>query len=1252
MGRGDARSDSDESVQWEEFFGPSLDISGSLLAMYDSLASELRSDGSSCPPPTRPPPAARRPLSSSSDCSSSSSSSSSLLPPGLGGVKKSYLASVESLEDDVPAALRGNRALCRTTFADNSAVAMHRSLLSHPHGGNAGCGPDQPSYLDRVLLEVVDTERTYVRDIGAIVEGYLKPLPLLTDSKIKPEELKSLFGNIESIYAFNSGFLEQLEKCGFDPVSIARCFVANSSGFSVYTEFCTSYPTMVSTLTELVGKAETAEIFKARQTSLHHSLPLGSYLLKPVQRILKYHLLLQNIVKHVDKESPGYPDVKNALSVMTGIAYHINDMKRRHEHAVRVQEIQSLLYGWQGEDLTTFGELVAEGCFRMLGAKALRHLFLFDKMLLVAKKREQGILHYKTHVVCSNLMLIESIQGEPLCFQVVPFNSPDYQYSFQARNLEQKREWCLQLKRAIIESFSAVIPSHAKQLVLELGQNDRGLLCERGPVKKTLGAPEYLKRRRYDRRKSESSLHRALQLSRGSRKVRSTTYVQSWWGVAQLQWHLRRRCPPCLASLTSSTRLLWDSPPPPPFFTLSRIALSAKQGSHNTGFQGLTLKIGRRIERTLNSKVKHVVHNMNARRMYFTVAHDALKRSCACYRNCALQARLTKSCSCQPVSCQRISTLDPAEFQCCPEYTQSGTATTSSQNLGPSSPTSPRSDTSCYAGKPEARTVERLESRSSSEEPWPPWKQCPRTSVDTSDTENEDGACMVDVRRLLRYRPSVRSPSYHSEEIPGEYVTFEFASRHISEQSYGATYCTSAGTDFTALWARLGAHAASIPSSSKLVQRSHSFSEAALPETDCPERSKAADLRRVKRENSVPEDWLNSLEEHLPPNACKRCGSLPRSFRHGTPTSPSSETGSKMHQLRARMERLRLQAPEQRPFTIASDQPSRADFIDGPGSYMPQGNHSSQFSSQELNPVASVENLASSVVHPEHRIYRRDTLHGGSWRNTLLGLGTKLTRVLWSPNLNNGPARNAEGQLSHGSSRDSVRSNDSRLAQLKAVGSFSRACASVIQSKARHLPRFSSLHGVQGNSTAAARIARQREPDYCIPQTILAILNKNESGGNTGNLQPEADSSPKPVPLIPHLANAVLELDDDTDSENSDSSADSYYERNFEAIEDVLADDMFRDSAIYSDPEEVSGSEHEVAVKPGLLARRANSNKLQAVAEKLPPHEDSSQADQQQASAESSLCTSSPGPAPVACRQRGWVKHIVDKFQANMASNS
>lgn len=44
-----------------------------------------------------------------------------------------------------------------------------------------------------------------------------------------------------------------------------------------------------------------AKFFRERQESLRHSLPLGSYLLKPVQRILKYHLLL-----HVSQSAADY----------------------------------------------------------------------------------------------------------------------------------------------------------------------------------------------------------------------------------------------------------------------------------------------------------------------------------------------------------------------------------------------------------------------------------------------------------------------------------------------------------------------------------------------------------------------------------------------------------------------------------------------------------------------------------------------------------------------------------------------------------------------------------------------------------------------------------------------------------------------------------------------------------------------------------------------------------------------------------
>lgn len=65
-------------------------------------------------------------------------------------------------------------------------------------------------------------------------------------------------------------------------------------------------------------------------------------------------------MKNYDKAEGGYEMVGQALEQMTGRAQHINEMKRKHEHAVRVQEIQSTLEEYEGEDLTTVGELVLE----------------------------------------------------------------------------------------------------------------------------------------------------------------------------------------------------------------------------------------------------------------------------------------------------------------------------------------------------------------------------------------------------------------------------------------------------------------------------------------------------------------------------------------------------------------------------------------------------------------------------------------------------------------------------------------------------------------------------------------------------------------------------------------------------------------------------------------------------------------------------------------------------------------------------
>lgn len=69
-----------------------------------------------------------------------------------------------------------------------------------------------------------------------------------------------------------------------------------------------------------------------------------------------------------------------------------------------VQEIQSLLINWKGCDLTTYGELVLEGTFHVLRAKNTRTLFLFEKMLLITKKRGENYV-YKIHILVGFLTL-------------------------------------------------------------------------------------------------------------------------------------------------------------------------------------------------------------------------------------------------------------------------------------------------------------------------------------------------------------------------------------------------------------------------------------------------------------------------------------------------------------------------------------------------------------------------------------------------------------------------------------------------------------------------------------------------------------------------------------------------------------------------------------------------------------------------------------------------------------------------------
>ncbi|XP_063477206.1 pleckstrin homology domain-containing family G member 2 isoform X5 [Symphalangus syndactylus] len=214
-------------------------------------------------------------------------------------------------------------------------IRLHLSPVGIP-------GSAKPSRLERVAREIVETERAYVRDLRSIVEDYLGPLLDGGVLGLSVEQVGTLFANIEDIYEFSSELLEDLENSS-SAGGIAECFVQRSEDFDIYTLYCMNYPSSLALLRELSLSPPAALWLQERQAQLRHSLPLQSFLLKPVQRILKYHLLLQCCNLSVS-ESPRDPLGFKVSDLTIPKHRHLLQAKNQEEKRLWIHCLQRLFF--------------------------------------------------------------------------------------------------------------------------------------------------------------------------------------------------------------------------------------------------------------------------------------------------------------------------------------------------------------------------------------------------------------------------------------------------------------------------------------------------------------------------------------------------------------------------------------------------------------------------------------------------------------------------------------------------------------------------------------------------------------------------------------------------------------------------------------------------------------------------------------------------------------------------------------------
>ncbi|KAK8737642.1 hypothetical protein OTU49_017430 [Cherax quadricarinatus] len=352
-----------------------------------------------------------------------------------------------------------------------------RKASTLPKLGDSGDSPEWTSDAEaarakrgHVLKELLDTERVYVSELCSILKGYKDEMlnpemqPLIPINLYGKSDL--LFGNMEEIFRFhNDVFLRDLENCINTPELIGLCFVQRKDSFHrLYSLYCQNKPQSEELRRQV---CDSNPFFKECQRRLHHKLPLGAYLLKPVQRITKYQLLLKDLLKCVEG-SQGRRELQEAVDTMLTVLKCLNDSMH-----------QVAIVGFPG-NLADLGKLLMQGPFsvwneskkglRELRLKpAQRHIFLYEKVLLFTKRAgkdtDRATYHFKNALKMSQVGLTESVRGnkgDVRKFEVWLQGRQEV-HIILAPSVEVKETWVKEIKRVLLDQFEYLKGENIKQ---------------------------------------------------------------------------------------------------------------------------------------------------------------------------------------------------------------------------------------------------------------------------------------------------------------------------------------------------------------------------------------------------------------------------------------------------------------------------------------------------------------------------------------------------------------------------------------------------------------------------------------------------------------------------------------------------------------------------------------------------------------------------------------------------------------------
>ncbi|XP_044595932.1 protein vav isoform X1 [Cotesia glomerata] len=367
----------------------------------------------------------------------------------------------DEIEDPVGQEEDGYGAFC--SHAQSEEIYHDLCSLHLPPPPSAAQGGTIPGgeKRDYVIQELVETERNYSEVLNSLLRHFARPV----SSLLRPKDAARIFFGIKDLSEIHAGVHSQLRKAR-NGAAIAQVFLDWREKFLIYGDYCANLTVAQNTLQEACSHNELVnqEVIRCQQEANNGKFKLRDILSVPMQRVLKYHLLLDKLVEETPRElAEDLRQLSKAREVMVDVAQYINEVKRDSDTLDIIKDIQASIVDWDvsdGTQLKDFGRLLRDGELKVKAhgdqrVKA-RYAFVFEQAVLLCKAGRGDQYCYRETLRLDDYRLEDHIGRRILgrdsrwSYQWLLVHKQAYTaYTLYARTEDQKQMWMKAMQDAM-----------------------------------------------------------------------------------------------------------------------------------------------------------------------------------------------------------------------------------------------------------------------------------------------------------------------------------------------------------------------------------------------------------------------------------------------------------------------------------------------------------------------------------------------------------------------------------------------------------------------------------------------------------------------------------------------------------------------------------------------------------------------------------------------------------------------------------